>query len=91
MGQCIYARKGFKIIEFLIAAAIVLLLIGGALAIYTMCLTAWKEGSEQIALQREASISMEMIIRGVGLGTDEIFGMDGIREGSASSVTRPNS
>jgi len=47
-----------------------------------MSLSAWREGSTQITLQREASTVMEKMVRGVD-------GQNGIRE--ASSVTTPTS
>lgn len=78
MGRCIYARKGFTIIELLISMAIMLLVIGGALAIYITCLTAWKEGSVQIVLQRGGSIATEKMVRGVD-------GTNGIREASSAT------
>ena len=81
MGRSSYSRKGFTIIELLMATTIMTLVISGSITIYIMSLTAWKEGSVQIALQRKASIAMEKMLRGV-------TGMDGIRE--ADTVVLPN-
>ena len=78
MVRYIYKRKGFTLVELLIGMIIVGMIVAGALAIYIMSITAWKEGGVQIMLQREGSIAMEKMVRGLG-------GTDGIRE--ASSVT----
>lgn len=81
MNRFGYYQRGFTIIELFLVTFIMLLAIGGAIVIYLMLLTAWKEGGVQIALQREASIAMEKMARGID-------GMNGIRE--AKSVTLPN-
>ena len=81
MSRFIYGRKGVTPIELLLATAIVLLAVGSVTAIYIMSTTVWKEGSAQIALQREASIVMEKMLRGIN-------GMNGIRE--ADTVLLPN-
>ena len=75
MVRAIYARNGFSLIEILTSTVITMLVIGGALAIYIMSITAWKEGGVQTALQRQASIAMEKMVRGVE-------GRHGIREAS---------
>ena len=74
--------KGFSFVELLVAVVISLLIVGGAIAIYLTCLTSWKEDSIQAFLQRQASITLEQMVRGIS-------GNDGIRE--ASSVNIPNS
>ena len=83
MVRYIYARKGFTLIELLIAAAIMLLIIGGAMAIYLMSITAWKEGSVQIALQRKVSMATEKMVRGVD-------GTNGIREATSVGLYSSN-
>ena len=77
MGWSI-GRKGVTLVEFLTATAIVILAVGSVVAVHVMSTTAWKEGNTEIALQRQASIAMEKMMRGVR-------GIDGIRE--ADSVT----
>jgi len=81
MVRFTYGQRGFTVVEVLIAVVIMALVITGAISIYMMSITAWREGSTQIALQRTASIAMEKMVRGID-------GRNGIRE--ASSVTRPN-
>lgn len=74
------SRKGFTITELMIAILIMMLVVGGALAIYIMSQTAWYEGSTQIALQRRGSLAMEKMVRGVN-------GRYGIREGRSGTLT----
>ena len=81
MAGFIYEREGFTLVEILIAITIMGLVVGGAISIYLMSITAWKEGSVQIALQREGSLAMEKMVRG-------LYGRNGIRE--AQSVVIPN-
>ena len=81
MIRFIYGGGGITLIEFLITAAIMTLVISAIVIVYLMSITNWDEGSVQVVLQRNASITMEKMIRGVGGGS-------GIRE--ASSVTIPN-
>lgn len=78
MVRFIHERGGYTLIEIFIALTIVLLVMGGALGIYVMAMTAWKEGGIQISLQRKASIAMEKMVRGVD-------GRNGIRSASAVS------
>ena len=73
-------RKGFTIIEVLTVVVIMGLVISGVAAIYLMGITAWKEGGVQIGLQREASIAMEKMVRGV-------YGTDGIRQAEQIAVS----
>lgn len=75
------SRKGFTITEIMIATLIMVMVVGGSLAIYIMSQTAWYEGSAQIALQRKASVAMEKMVRGVD-------GRKGIRE--AREVPSPS-
>lgn len=79
MTGFIYERRGFTLVEILIAATIMVLVVGGAISIYLMAITAWKEGSVQIALQRDASLAMEKMVRG-------IYGRKGIREAQQISL-----
>lgn len=71
-------QKGFTLVEVFMAVAIMALVITGAVSIYMMSHTAWREGSTQIALQRDASLAMEKMVRGTS-------GRYGIREGSEIS------
>lgn len=82
MIRFIYGREGLTLMELLIAIIIMMLVVGGTLVVYLMSMTAWKEGTVQMGLQREANIAMEKMVRGVD-------GKNGIRE--ASSVSTPNS
>ena len=75
-------QKGFSLIEVLIVTSVLVLLTGGAIAIYIRCLNAWEEGSLEASLQRKASTAMEKMVRGID-------GTKGIRE--AKSVTFPDS
>lgn len=82
MKRLIYTRKGFTVIEFLIASTIMVLVTGGIMAIFLMSMNTWKEGSAQLVLQRKASMVMEKIVRGVD-------GENGVRE--AGSISIPSS
>jgi len=77
------SRKGFTITEIMIATLIMVMVVGGALAVYIMSQTAWYEGSAQIALQRKASVAMEKMVRGI-----DPYGRNGIRE--AREVSSPS-
>lgn len=76
-----YYRKGLTVVEILLATSIMLVAIGGAIVIYLMATTAWKEGSALITIQRSDSMVIEKMVRGVN-------GTNGIRE--AKSVILPN-
>lgn len=82
MKKYIYRHDGFTLTELMIAILIMALVMTGTVYIYLMSLSAWKEGSAQIMIQREASAVMEKMVRGVS-------GQNGIRE--ASSVIAPTS
>jgi type II secretory pathway pseudopilin PulG len=82
-----FYQKGFTLAEFIVALFVMILVVGGAVAIYLNSLTAWEEGNLQVALQREASSAMEQMVRGPGLGSGELFGTDGIRE--AQQISSP--
>lgn len=81
MVRFIYERRGFTLIEILIAITIMGLVVGGAISIYLMSITAWREGSVQIALQREGSLAMEKMVRGI-----DPYGRKGIREAQQISL-----
>ena len=76
-----YYRKGITAVEILLATSILLLAIGGAIVIYLMATTAWKEASALITLQQSASLAMEKMVRGVN-------GTGGLSE--AENVVLPN-
>lgn len=80
MTRFIYERQGLTLVEILIAVTIMGLVVGGAISIYLMSITAWKEGSVQIALQRKGSLAMEKMVRGID-------GRKGIRE--AREISSP--
>ncbi len=73
--------RGFTLPEILIGMTIMLLVMGAALTIYNMSQVSWVEGNAQTGLQRDASISMAKMIRGIN-------GMYGIMD--AKSVNTPN-
>jgi len=73
MMRIIYNRSGFTLVELLIAVLISAMVMGGVWTVYLMCLTSWEQGSTQVALQRDAAVIMEKMIRGVD-------GTNGIRE-----------
>jgi len=82
MEKFINNRKGFSLMEFMIGSAIGVLIFACIMVIYIMALSSWKEGNMQVTLQREASITMEKMVRGVD-------GNNGVRE--ADQVSLPNS
>jgi prepilin-type N-terminal cleavage/methylation domain-containing protein len=71
-------KRGFSLIELLITITIMLFVLAGILALYLMSITTWHRGSTQIGLQRQASIVMERMVRGVD-------GRNGIREATSVS------
>ena len=73
--------KGFTIPEIMIGMSIMLIVMGAALTIYNMSQVSWTEGNAQIGIERDASIAMEKMIRG-------ITGLYGIMD--AKSVNTPN-
>ena len=73
MDRFKYSQTGFTVMETLLAAFILVFVVGCAAIVYLMSVTTWKEASAQISLQREASAAMEKMVRGVD-------GTDGIRE-----------
>lgn len=76
------ANRGFTLIELLFATFIITVAVAGIIAIYLMSITAWQEGSMQIALQSNANTAIEKMVRGIG-------GSEGIRE--ATSINCPTS
>ena len=72
-------KRGISITEVIVATAISVFVIGGALAVYLMSSSAWKEGYVQIELQQEASMAIEQMARGVD-------GQNGIREATGISI-----
>ena len=80
MKKYVYRRNGFSILELMIAILIMGFVTTGSLYIYLMSLSSWKEGSAQIVIQREASMVMEKMVRGID-------GQNGIREASSVSIT----
>jgi len=80
MKKHVCRYNGFSLIELMIAILIMALVVVGTLYVYLMSLSAWKEGSTQITLQRKASTVMEKMVRGID-------GQNGIRESSSVSIT----
>lgn len=73
MTKTMYDRNGFTLVELLVAVLLSALVMGGFWTVYLMCLTSWEQGSTQVALQRDAAVIMEKMVRGVD-------GTGGIRE-----------
>lgn len=78
--------KGFTLPEVLVTGAILILVVAGTLSVYLMCYTCWREVNVAASLQREASIAMEKLIRGVKVPAEDK--KHGIRE--ATSFILPN-
>jgi len=76
-------EKGFSLIEVLLAPLILVFVVGGTMVIYMMSITTWKEATTQITLQRNASITMEKMVRGVA-------GVGGIREAVSATLVNAN-
>lgn len=83
MSRFDYHKKGFTITEFLAVMVIMGLIISGAIAIYIRSTTIWQEGGVQIILQRNASMVMEKMVRGV-------YGTNGIREANSVALYSSN-
>jgi hypothetical protein len=77
-------KSGLTLLELLIALLITMLIVMGIWGIYIMALNTWSEGREQIAVQRQANIAMEKMIRG-------IEGSNGIREAYSADLPTLNS
>ena len=87
MARWVYEQKGLTIIEVLLGVVIMVLILGGTLAIFSISITAFEEGSAEINLQRNASIAMEKMVRGVV----RVSGRDpGIREAVSVSISSGN-
>ena len=80
MTKVNYERKGFTLVEALVASAIIVIVIAGSLAFYLMARTAWMDCSKRVPLQRKASVAMEKMVRGIN-------GTKGIRE--AQEISSP--
>lgn len=74
-----YRKRGFSLIETLLAASILIFVVACGAVVYLMSLTTWKEASTQISLQREANAAMEKMVRGVN-------GINGIREAESIAI-----
>jgi len=73
-------KRGLTIIEFLIATAVMLLVVAGTLMVYLMSSTVLKESYAQIELQQKSGMAMEKMLRGPR-------GENGIREAQSVSIT----
>jgi len=69
-------KKAFILIELLLSAALIGIVLGGTLVIYSMAANAWQYESRRITLQRQARVAMEKMTRGLG-------GSNGIREANS--------
>ncbi len=74
---------GFTLPEILIGMTIMLIVMGAALTIYNMSQVSWTEGNAQTGLQRDASIAMAKMMRGIN-------GNYGIMDAKANTVNVPN-
>lgn len=79
-------NKGFTITEIMIGMSIMLLVMGAALTIYNMSQVSWTEGNAQTGIQRDASIAMEKMIRGIS----GIYGIMDAKAVNTPNVTPPN-
>ncbi len=57
-------EKGFTLIEILVSIVCAVMLVGGVWLAYLMSMRSWVEGSRNAALERNAGIILEKIVRG---------------------------
>jgi len=72
--------KGFTLVEILIAIAVFMVVMTVAMSIFIAGLRARAEGVANLALEREGSVILERIMRGV-------YAKGGLREGNSGTVT----
>lgn len=73
-------KKGFTVTELLLAATIMILVMGGLVIFCVIAQSVWITGNARIDLQQKARIAMETMVRGSS-------GIEGIRR--ASVITSP--
>jgi prepilin-type N-terminal cleavage/methylation domain-containing protein len=73
------SARGFTLIEILVAVAVFSVIMTIVASIFISGLRARAEGAESMSLEREGSIILERIIRG-------IYGKGGLREGNSGTL-----
>ena len=76
-------ENGATLVEVLVVSIIMVIILGGALTVYLMSETSWRESTVQAYLQRNASIAIEKMLRGVE-------GIYGIRDSKAINYYPPS-
>jgi prepilin-type N-terminal cleavage/methylation domain-containing protein len=74
------AACGFTLVEILIAIAVFAVLMTIVASIFISGLRTRAEGAESMSLEREGSVTLERIMRG-------IYGKGGLREGNSGTLT----
>ena len=80
VGLLIGSSKGFTLVEILIAIAVFVVVMTAVVSIFISGLRTRVEGVANLALEREGSVVLERIVRG-------LYGKEGLREADASAVT----
>jgi prepilin-type N-terminal cleavage/methylation domain-containing protein len=78
-GYKVRQQHGFTLLEVLFTLVASVMLVGGVFLFYLMSLRSWEEGSRNVALERNAGLIMDKIVRGTR-------GRFGIREADIGTV-----
>lgn len=73
------SAQGFTLVELLVAIAVFVVLMSIVASIFISGLRTRAEGAESLSLEREGSIILERIVRG-------IYGKGGLREGNSGTL-----
>lgn len=82
------SSRGFVLMEILIASAIFVIVSGTVINVYLISLRMWREGSEQVTLQRQLAAAMQRIVEGERGGAENRH--HGLREARGISVIDPH-
>ena len=78
-------ENGVTLVEVLVVSVIMVIILTGALTVYLMSETAWRESTARARLQRNASIIMEKMIR----GAEGVYGIRNSKAINTPNVTPP--
>lgn len=60
------SRKGFTLVELMIATAMFGMIMGGAIGVYVMCQKLWHATSLSMATSREGNLALSRLVYGIG-------------------------
>lgn len=71
-------KRGFTLPEVLVVAVIIILIIAGSFSVYLLCYSTWRNAIVWASVQRNGSIAMERLVRGMKAPTENK--KNGLRE-----------